>query len=340
VRYTYLGTTGIAVSRIALGTSLFGVAPDADGAREMIAAADDLGVNVIDTADAYGNLPHFDRPGVPPAAERESAEEIIGRALGARREKFVLSTKAMEPVGPDVNDRGLSRRHLYDALDRSLRRLRTDHVDLFYAHHPDPSTPLESTVATMDQLVRAGKVRHWALSTYPAWQTVQALWIADDRRLEPPVALQVRYHLLARGAETEIVPAAHRFGLSLMVFSPLGGGLLAGRSAADRHFAGETRWGGAAFTPSQLAAAERLDTVAAAAGRPAAQLALAWLLGRPGVASAIVGPESVADLEAAAGAVDLELTDDVRAALDALADPPVTEPAPRPRRPAVATPHP
>jgi aryl-alcohol dehydrogenase-like predicted oxidoreductase len=305
MEYSLLGNSGMRVSKLVLGTALFGVAPLERDADEVIGTALDLGINAIDTANAYGNLAHFDRDGVPPAAERRSAEEIIGSVLGARRDDVVLSTKASEPVGPGPNDRGLSRRHLTEQLERSLRRLRTDHVDLFYAHHPDPDTPLEQTIATLDNLVRSGKTRSWALSTYPAWQTAQAMWIADKRNATPPACLQVRYSLVARQVETEIVPAAEEFGLSLIVFSPLAGGLLAGEAARGREWSGEKRWGGGGFTPSQLAAAEALDSLAAEWGFTSAQLALAWVLRRPTVAAAIVGPESASELAASSAAVDL-----------------------------------
>jgi aryl-alcohol dehydrogenase-like predicted oxidoreductase len=303
--YSFLGTSGVRISKLVLGTALFGVAPLEHDADALIGAALDAGINAIDTANAYGNLPHFDRPGVPVAAERKSAEEIIGAVLGARRDQIILSTKASEPVGPGVNDRGLSRRHLFEQLDRSLSRLRTDHVDVFYAHHPDPNTPLEQTVSALDDLVRSGKTRNWALSTFPAWQTMQALWLSDQRNLLAPVCLQVRYSMVARQVETEIVPVAREYGLSLVVFSPLAGGLLAGREARERGWSGETRWGGSGFTPSQLAAAEELDVLGREWGHDPAELALAWVVRRPTVAAAIVGPESPAELAASVRGIEV-----------------------------------
>lgn len=335
MEYTILGNTGMRVSRLVLGTALFGVAPLEADADSVIGTALDLGINAIDTANAYGNLSHFDRAGVPPAAERKSAEEIIGAALGKRRDRVVLSTKASEPVGPGPNDRGLSRRHILEQLERSLGRLRTDYVDLFYAHHPDPETPLEQTIATLDDLVRAGKTRSWALSTYPAWQTMQALWISDKRNFTPPACLQVRYSMVARQVETEIVPTALEYGLSLVVFSPLAGGLLAGGAARDREWSGEKRWGGGAFTPSQLAAAERFDALAAQWGHPSTQLALAWVLRRPAVAAAILGPETADELGASAAAVELaaRLEDTQLAELDEIGRSGIVEAEGRPPKP-------
>ncbi|MEU7837826.1 aldo/keto reductase [Nonomuraea sp. NPDC049129] len=311
--YALLGPTGIRVSRLCVGTATFGVAPSAADAAGLVRGALDHGINFFDTANAYGNRPQFDRPGVPPWTERESAEEILGRALAGRRDEVVLATKARESVGPGVNDRGLSRRHLIQQLERSLRRLRTDHVDLYYAHHPDPDTPLEQTLATLDDLVRQGKARHAALSTYPAWETVQALWICSARNLHGPVCAQVRYNLFDRTPETELVPACLRLGLSLVAFSPLNGGLLAG--TGGREYSGERRWGGGGFSPEHLATAGRLDSLGAEWGHPPAHLALAWLLSRPAVASAVIGPEDLTELRTSVAAADLRLEP---AQLDAL----------------------
>jgi 1-deoxyxylulose-5-phosphate synthase len=335
VLYSVLGTSGMRVSKLALGTATFGVAPTEADADGVIGAALDAGINVIDTANAYGNLAHFDRPGVAPAAQRRSAEEIIGAVLKGRRDDVILSTKASEAVGPGANDGGLSRRHLVQQLERSLRRLRTGHVDLFYAHHPDPHTPLGETLMTLDDLVRSGKTRSYGLSTYPAWQTVEALWTSDRRNLHAPACLQVRYNLVARQVEAEIVPLALRFGLSLVVFSPLAGGLLTSAANRSRPYVGETRWGGGAFTGSQLAAAARLDHVAAEWGHSPVDLALAWALSRPGVAAAVIGPETPEEVARSAAAVDLmtQLSPEQYASLQDIGASGVTDPAPRERQP-------
>jgi 1-deoxyxylulose-5-phosphate synthase len=332
VLYSVLGTSGMRVSKLALGTATFGVAPTEVDADRVIGAALDAGINFIDTANAYGNLAHFDRPGVAPADKRASAEEIVGLCLSGRRDNLVISTKASEPIGPGVNDRGLSRRHLVEQIDRSLRRLRTDHVDLFYAHHPDPDTPLEETIMTLDGLVRSGKTRSYGLSTYPAWSSVHALWTSDKRNLHPPVCLQVRYSMVARQVETEIVPAALAFGLSLVVFSPLAGGLLTSAPSRQEPYRGEVRWGGGAFTESQLAAARRLEALADEWGCSPAQLALAWVLRRPGVASAIIGPETPAELQDVTGVVVLagQLSADQYRQLDEIGASGVADPPPRP----------
>lgn len=207
MQYQLLGQTGVRVSRLALGTALFGVAPLEADAAGLVRRALDLGVNFFETANSYGNQARFDRPGRPPAEQRRSAEEILGQALAGRRHEVVLATKVMERVGPGVNDGGLSRRHIVQQAEESLRRLRTDYIDLYYAHHPDPATPLEQTLRAFDDLVRQGKVRYAGLSTFPAWQMTEALWTSDRLGLNAPVCNQASYSLATRSAERELVPA-------------------------------------------------------------------------------------------------------------------------------------
>ncbi len=255
MQYSVLGSTGVKVSRICLGTATFGVAPTAQDADRVVGAAIDLGINFVDTADVYGNMPVFDRPGAPAAADREPAEQILGRALRGRRDEMVIATKSNGIVGLDINDRGLSRRHIIRQVETSLRRLETDYIDLYYAHDPDPDTPLEQTLAVYDDLIRQGKIRYVGLSNHPAWQVTQALWIADDRRLQAPVAAQVKYNLIDRAAERELAPACQQFGLSIVPYAPLHGGLLADLGVLDRDVAGDQRFGAAGFTDAEIAVA-------------------------------------------------------------------------------------
>ena len=174
------------------------------------------------------------------------AEQILGRALAGRRDNVVIATKSCVEVGPGVNDRGLSRRHIIRQVENSLRSLETDYIDLYYAHNPDPDTPLEQTLSVYDDLVRQGKLRYVALSNHPAWQVTHALWIADDRRLQAPVCAQVKYNLIDRAAERELVPACLQFGLSIVPFAPLHGGLLAGMQVLEREVHGDLRYAGSA----------------------------------------------------------------------------------------------
>ncbi|WP_284983299.1 aldo/keto reductase [Arthrobacter sp. efr-133-TYG-118] len=317
MKYSVLGPTGVRVSRICVGTATFGVAPSAHEADGVVGAALDLGINFFDTADVYGSTSTFDRPGAPPAAERESAEEILGRSLADRRDEVVLATKSGERRFD--SDAGLSRRYIIQQVEQSLRRLRTDRIDLYYAHFPDPNTPLEQTVAVYDDLIRQGKLRYVALSNHAAWQMTEALWIADDRRLvSAPVAAQVMYSLLDRSVERELSAACVRFGLSIIPYAPLHGGLLADLSVLDRPIAGGKRYGGPGYSESEIAVARQLDQLAREWGLGMQQVSLAWLLSRPAVASVIVGAETADELRANAAAADVELTQEQLDAVSAL----------------------
>lgn len=319
MKYSVLGPTGVRVSRICVGTATFGVAPGAHEADRVVEAALDLGINFFDTADVYGSTPTFDRPGAPPASERASAEEILGRALAGHRDEVVLATKSGERRFDA--DAGLSRRYIIQQVEQSLRRLRTDRIDLYYAHFPDPNTPLEQTLAVYDDLIRQGKLRYVALSNHPAWQVTESLWIADDRRLvSAPVAAQVMYNLLDRSVERELSAACIRFGVSIVPYAPLHGGLLADLKVLDREIAGDKRYGGAGYSESEIAVARKLDSFAREWGLGMQQVSLAWLLSRPAVASVIVGAETVDELRANASAVDLELTQEQLDAVSALTE--------------------
>ena len=317
MKYTILGPTGVRVSRVCVGTATFGVAPNSQDAGRIVDAALDLGINFFDTADVYGSTPTFDRPGAPPTAERESAEVILGRALAGRRDAVVLATKSGERrFDPDA---GLSRRYIIQQVEQSLRRLRTDRIDLYYAHFPDPNTRLEQTLTAYDDLIRQGKLRYVALSNHPAWQVAEALWIADDRRLKSaPVCAQVRYSLLDRTAETELAAACARFGLSIVPYAPLHGGLLADLAVLDREIAGDMRYGGQRFTEAEIAVARELHRLAREWSLGMQQVSLAWLFSRPAVASVIVGAETTEELAANASAADVELTTEQLKAVSAL----------------------
>jgi 1-deoxyxylulose-5-phosphate synthase len=315
MEYALLGPTGVKVSTICVGTATFGVAPTERDADQVVHAALDLGINFFDTANVYGNTPVFDRPGAPPAAEREPAERILGRALAGWRDDVVIATKSCVEVGPGVNDRGLSRRHIIQQVENSLRRLETDYIDLYYAHNPDPDTPLEQTLSVYDDLVRQGKLRYVGLSNHPAWQFTHALWIADDRRLQAPVCAQVKYNLIDRAAERELVPACLQFGLSIVPFAPLHGGLLAGMQVLEREVHGDMRYAGSGFPEAELEIGRTVERLSQDWGLRPYQVSLAWLLSRPAVASAIVGAETVEELTANASAADIVLD---QAQLDAL----------------------
>jgi aryl-alcohol dehydrogenase-like predicted oxidoreductase len=235
---------------------------------------------------------------------------------------MVIATKSNGIVGLDVNDRGLSRRHIIRQVETSLRRLETDYIDLYYAHDPDPDTPLEQTLAAYDDLIRQGKIRYVGLSNHPAWQVIQSLWIADDRRLNPPVAAQVKYNLIDRAAERELGPACQQFGISIVPYAPLHGGLLADLAVLDRDVSGDQRFGAAGFIDAEIAIAREVDRLSRGWGLTPYQVSLAWLLSRSAVASVIVGAETVDELHANATAADVELEPAQLDALTALANEP------------------
>jgi 1-deoxyxylulose-5-phosphate synthase len=317
MKYSKLGGTGVQVSRIALGSATFGVAPDRATAEAIVGRALDLGVNLFDCANSYGNQARFDRPGASPAEQRDSAEEILGRALKGHRQEVLVCSKVMEPVGTGPNDHGLSRVHIFNQIERSLRRLGTDHLDIYYAHHPDPSARLDETARAFDDLIRQGKIRYWALSTYQASEMLEALWTSDRYNLHRPVCNQIPYNLAYRGAEKDLLPAAARHDLSVTVFGPLAGGLFAG-PAGQREYSGHKRWGGPGFSEQELKMAGALQSVAERAGLTPASLAIAWLVAQPAVSAAIIGPESVAELEVNAVGADLEVPPDVMAEVAAI----------------------
>ncbi|MTD55674.1 aldo/keto reductase [Amycolatopsis pithecellobii] len=320
MQYTVLDRSGLRVSRLGLGTATFGLAPDATVARRMVDAALDAGINYIDTANSYGNQARFDRAGLPAAGQRESAEEIVGAALGKRRDEIVLASKVGEPIGAGPNDRGLSRTHITRMLERSLRRLRTDFLDVYYAHHPDPDTDTAELLSTFDDLIRQGKIRHYALSTYDGWQLTEALLVAANNGIRRPVCHQTRYSLAKRWVEQEVLPAARHFDVPTAVFSPLAGGLFAA-GTAGRPYAGDARWGGAAFSEQERDLAGKVAELAHGWGIPSSSAALAWLLAKPGIATAIVGPETVEELAQLVPAVEVLLAGPQLEELDGLLPP-------------------
>ncbi|NUR09129.1 MAG: aldo/keto reductase [Nocardioidaceae bacterium] len=316
-----LGRTGCAVSALTLGTMTFGKETDEAGSHEQLDAFVDAGGNLVDTADVY---------------TAGASEEIIGRWLAARpqevRDRVVLATKGRFPMGDDVNDLGLSRRHLQRALDASLTRLGVDSVDLYQVHSWDPVTPLEETLETLDHFVRAGKVRYVGLSNYTGWQVQKTVATAREHGWSAPVTLQPQYNLLVRELEWEIVPSCLDAGLGLLPWSPLGGGWLTGKYKQDERPTGATRLG---EDPGRgVEAYDRRSTqqrtwdvveavrkVADGRGVSMAQVALAWLRDRPAVTSVILGARTMEQLTDNLGAADVRLADEEVAMLDDASDP-------------------
>jgi aryl-alcohol dehydrogenase-like predicted oxidoreductase len=287
---------------------------DADGAVRTVHAALDAGVNLVDCADIYGG-------GV--------SEELVGRALRGRRDDVVLATKFANPMGEDPNQRGASRRWAERALDGSLRRLGTDHVDILYVHRPDPATDLDETLGALSDLVRRGKVRAIGTSTFPAEQLVEAAWVAERRGHVRPTVEQPPYSALARGVERAVLPTCERLGTAAVVWAPLNGGWLTGKYRAGTPAPGGSRaethgdhfdHGGPAAA-AKAAAVDALAKVAADAGMPLAHLAVAFVLAHPAVASALVGARHAGQLTDVLGAADVVLGGDVLDAVDAAVAP-------------------
>lgn len=293
--WTSLGTTGVRISRLALGTATFGVAPRSEDVDRLLGTALDSGINMVDTASSYGDQPRFDRPGVPCAADRESAETSIGRVLGSRRDEVVLCTKVGEPIFADPNGSGLSRKHIRRAVERSLRRLRTDHIDILYAHHPDPATGTDELLSTFTDLIREGSILHYGISTFTGWQATEVVLRADSLGVPRPAVHQVRYSARHRRVEDEVLPACRRFGIPVAAFGALGGGLFAA-GASERPLIGSARWQGPGPSAEDLRFAEEFRYLASEYGLDPSALALAWVLSRDGVTNAVVGPETCEEL--------------------------------------------
>jgi aryl-alcohol dehydrogenase-like predicted oxidoreductase len=314
-----LGRTGLMVSEVCLGTMTFGNQADEAASFAIMDAGLEAGVNFFDTADVYPLGGGQERAG--------RTEEIVGKWLAERgaRERIVLATKCAGQMGPGPNDRGLSRKHVIAACAASLKRLKTDYVDLYQTHWPDPETPPEETLEALDWLVRQGMVRYTGCSNYPAWRITEALGISARNGLAAFGSAQPRYNLLFRMIEDEILPACQAFGVGILAYNPLAGGMLTGRYRERREPEPGTRFTLAGAGPRYRqrywneAVFEVVDGLARflePRGKSLAHVALAWVLGRPGVTSAILGasrPEQLAD---SLGGVGLQLAADELAACD------------------------
>ncbi len=325
MEYRALGRSGLKVSVLTMGTMTFGGqqqfanvgSTDVGEARRQVDRCLDAGVNLVDTADVYS---------------RGLSEEIVGEVLHGRRDDVLIATKVRLAMGSGPNDAGLSRHHIVSGCEASLRRLRTDHIDLYQVHEWDGRTPLEETLEALDLLVRTGKVRYVGASNYTGWQLAKALGVADLHRLPRFVSQQIYYSLQARDAEYELIPAAVDQGLGVLVWSPLAGGLLSGKyrrgqqaPAGSRHL---TEWDEPpVYDEDKLYdTIEVLVGIGADRGVSAAQVALAWLLGRPAVTSLVIGARTSEQLADNLAAADLVLTDEERSRLDKVSAPPLLYP--------------
>ena len=326
MQYRTLGRSGAIVSVHALGAMTFGDEADEATSFDLLDTFFAAGGNFIDTADVY---------------TQGISESIVGRWLKARAteaRQAVIATKGRFPMGPGPNDLGLSRRHLGDALDNSLRRLGVERIDLYQMHAWDAITPIEETLRFLDDAVRAGKIAYYGFSNYTGWQLTKAAQVAAARGFAPPVTLQPQYNLLVRGIEHEVVPAALDAGIGLLPWSPLAGGWLSGKYQRDVFPTGATRlgenpqrgmeaWEARNADPRTWEVLDAVGEVAKAHDASHSQIALAWLAAQPAVTSVILGARSVEQLTDNLGAADLELTDEQVSRLSEASTPPV-EPYP------------
>lgn len=318
MEYRTLGRTGVQVSPLCLGAMMFGPWGNDDRADSIriINHALDAGINFVDTADVYS-------AGV--------SEEIVGEAIAGRRDEVFLATKFFMPMGDEPNNSGASRLWILREVENSLRRLNTDHIDLYQVHRPSPTTDVEETLGALTDLVRQGKVRYIGSSSYSGSQIVEAQWASRDRNLERFVTEQPPYSILARGIEEDVLPTIQRHGMGSLTYSPLAGGWLSGRWRKDA--AGKPTSSArpsARFDMSSPANQRKLDIVeqlaqlAEQAGISLIELAIAFVINHPGVTSAIVGPRTMEQLESYLPALEVKLTPDVLDRVDELVAPGVT----------------
>jgi aryl-alcohol dehydrogenase-like predicted oxidoreductase len=316
MEYRDLGRTGVKVSPLCLGTMMFGAwgNPDHEDSIRIIHRALDAGINFLDSADVYA---------------RGESEEIVGKALAGRRDSVVLATKFHGSMGDDPNQRGNSRRWVMQEVDASLRRLQTDWIDLYQVHRWDPETDHDETIGALTDLVRAGKIRYFGSSTFPAHAIVEAQWVAERRGRERYVCEQPPYSLLVRGIERDVLPVCQEFGMGVIPWSPLAGGWLSGRYRKGQDVPQSTR---AQRIPRRfdlllpenqrkLEVADALAGLAEEAGMTLIQLALAFVLAHPAVTAPIIGPRTMEQLESQLAALDVTLDDGLLDRIDEIVPP-------------------
>ncbi|MBC5825669.1 MAG: aldo/keto reductase [Candidatus Eremiobacteraeota bacterium] len=305
-----LGQSGLRVSVVGLGCNNFGGRIDLDATRKVVDKALDLGITLFDTADIYG--------------DRGGSESALGQVLGNRRKDIVLATKFAGEMDDAGSLKGASRRYVMAAVEASLRRLKTDWIDLYQLHFPDPKTPIGETLRALDDLVHQGKVRYMGCSNLSAWQVVDAQWTARDLGLESFVSCQDEYSLVARGPERELIPALEKFGLGLLPYFPLASGLLSGKYERNRQppegtrFAQTPRLADRYSTEENWAIVDRLKEFCAGRGHSLLELAFSWLASRPVVGSVIAGATKPEQVEQNVRAAEWALTPDDLAEIDRL----------------------
>ena len=314
--YRNLGRTGLKVSALCMGTMQFGWSVDEMETHRILSRTVEAGINFIDTADIYSKWVDGNSGGV--------AEEYIGRWMKQAkvpRERLVIATKVRGEMGDGPNGEGLSRVHIMQAVEASLRRLGTDYIDLYQTHWPDESTPIEETLRAMDDLVRQGKARYVGASNYKAWELMQALWASDQHGLVRYDSLQPHYNLIHRAEfERELRAVCETYGIGVIPYSPLAGGFLTGKYRRDTPLPDSQRAEGRQkyLTEQNFVVLDKLDEIASAHNATVTQVALTWLLADPVITSPIIGATSIAQLEENLGALDVKLTVDEKHVLDVM----------------------
>lgn len=284
MEYRNLGRSGLKVSEICLGTLTFGKDADKVESMKILDLAMDSGVNFIDTADAYGN---------------GASESILGEGISSHRKDLVIASKFYNPMGMGPNDGGMSRVHIVQSIENSLRRLQTDYLDLYYIHHIDKETPLEEMLRALDDLVHQGKVRYMACSNYEAWRLLESVWISESKNLYRFECYQPLYNLVVRDIEQEIIPVCQLKNLGVVSYSPLANGFLSGKyKPGERKLSGtrsEEGWNflNHSWTPNADAVLEVLLNISKELGRSSAQVAIRWVLDKPAISSVIIGARNV-----------------------------------------------
>ena len=310
MQYRLLGRSGLKVSPICLGTMMFGGPTDEATSARIIATARDAGINFIDTADAYN---------------KGASEEVVGRAIAAERDRWIVATKLANPMGDDPNRAGLSRRWVLQAADESLKRLGTGHIDIYYLHKEDHATPLEETVRAMGDLLRAGKIRYFGVSNYRAWRVAEICNLCDRMGIDRPVVSQPYYNAMNRMPEVEHLPACGHYGLGVVPYSPLARGVLTGKYSPDAPPDKETRAGRndtrmmqTEWRPESLRLAQEIKRHAEAKGFTAGQFAVAWVLNSAFISSVIAGPRTEAQWDDYIRALDYPYAADDESLIDGL----------------------
>jgi aryl-alcohol dehydrogenase-like predicted oxidoreductase len=322
MEYRSYGRTGVQVSMLCLGCMNFGAQTPEDESMRIIDCAIDQGINFLDTANVY---------------TRGVSETVVGKALqrNGKRDRIVLATKVHGRMDDaNVLAAGNNRRHIIEQCDQSLRRLQTDYIDLYQIHRPQSSVPIDETLRALDDLIRAGKVRYIGTSTFPAWEVMESLWVSDHLHLNRFISEQPPYHLLDRSIERELVPLAQTYGIALIPWSPLARGFLTGKYQRGEELPGDSRFSRDLQNPGAMAERTKrhfgelayavLDVITELAnekGCTVGQVALAWCARQPGITSPIIGPRTMGHFEDNLGAVNVTITDEDRARIDAVAEP-------------------